>query len=102
MIFLDAVYLVVGEAETSALGEGNDEILEACNIVKEFARYLPSDFENDQTPNAKRLTEYTDFCNDLQKMEDFRKLSKEDFLNAYSYVREVEYNLTRIRVRDSK
>lgn len=99
MNFSDAIWLVVREAESSALGENNNETLDACNIVKEFIRYLPSDFENDDTPNKQRISEYSDFCNDPQKMSDFEKLSKREFLDSYSYLHELEYNLTRMKVR---
>ena len=37
---------------------------------------------------------YTDFITDIEKMRDFFKISKEEFLMSYSYLDEVEYNLT--------
>jgi hypothetical protein len=38
----------------------------------------------------------TDFLNDEEKMYDFDRLTKEEFLFSYSYLSEEEYNLTRI------
>ena len=40
----------------------------------------------------KRL--YKDFIDDREKMVDFMMLSKEDFLNSYSYLSEEEWVLT--------
>ncbi len=35
-----------------------------------------------------------DFCNDKEKMVDFMQLSKEEFLQSYSYLSEQEYDDT--------
>jgi hypothetical protein len=35
------------------------------------------------------------FITDFEKMKDFKVLSKEEFLNSYSYLTEQEYNLTK-------
>lgn len=37
---------------------------------------------------------YTDFINDCEKMHDFRIMSKEAFLESYSYLTEKKYDLT--------
>ena len=42
-----------------------------------------------------------DFCDDVEKMNDFHVLTKEDFLDSYSYLTEIEYNLTRMKVNNS-
>ncbi len=34
------------------------------------------------------------FITDVDKMRDFKELSKEEFLNSYSYLTEEEYNET--------
>ena len=41
---------------------------------------------------------YKDFYDDEEKMRDFRHLTKQQFLESYSYLTEEEYNLTRARV----
>ena len=41
---------------------------------------------------------YTDFTDDLEKMADFYKLSKEEFLATYDYLTEEEYQLTEDKV----
>lgn len=46
----------------------------------------------------KKMNNYTDFMCDLEKMRDFIKLSKEEFLFSYSYLTEEEYDLTACRV----
>ena len=43
---------------------------------------------------------YTDFITDIEKMRDFFKISKEEFLFSYSYLKEEEYNLTAEKIRD--
>jgi len=38
--------------------------------------------------------EYKSFITDKEKMRDFEILTKEEFLNSYSYLTEAEYDLT--------
>ena len=40
----------------------------------------------------------TDFFSDFDKMFDFIELSREEFLNAYSYLTPEEYDLTKLRI----
>lgn len=48
---------------------------------------------------SKRKTiKYRDFLDDEEKMRDFKKLSKDDFLRSYSYLTEKEYDLTRKKI----
>jgi len=44
--------------------------------------------------------EYKDFCDDAEKMVDFLQLSKEEFLESYSYMTEEEYLLTSIKIKE--
>jgi len=101
MNFSDAIYLVVRKAENCALRSDDTKSLEACEVVKQFVRYLPNSFENDQTPNMQKLGEYTDFYDDEEKMKDFQELSKDEFLASYSYLVEEEYNLTRMKEKEN-
>lgn len=39
-----------------------------------------------------------DFIDDNEKMSDFFLLTKEEFLNSYSYLTEKEYNATKEKV----
>ena len=48
----------------------------------------------------KMILKYTDFTDDEEKMKDFFYLSKERFLESYSYLTEEEYNLTLKKVND--
>ena len=41
----------------------------------------------------------TDFTDDEEKMADFNKLTKQEFLNSYSYLTEQEYELTMNQVK---
>jgi len=43
---------------------------------------------------------YSDFMDDGDKMVDFFKLSKEEFLKSYSYLNEEEYNATLKKVKE--
>lgn len=44
--------------------------------------------------------EYTDFCDDEEKMRDFAILTKDEFLASYSYLTEEEYDLTVKRIKE--
>jgi len=41
-----------------------------------------------------------DFINDKEKMKDFDKLSKEEFLKFYSYITSEEYEATKAKIFD--
>lgn len=43
---------------------------------------------------GSNVIEFTDFADDVEKMRDFHILSKEKFLQSYSYLTEEEYDLT--------
>jgi hypothetical protein len=43
-----------------------------------------------------------DFCHDKDLVESFNKLSKEEFLETYKYIHELEYNATRRRLNNNK
>jgi hypothetical protein len=96
----EAIELVLGEAESSALGdysenENSQEVMKALKILRKFLNWEGQDiqlWEEEWNPEIS----HTDFCDDEEKMKDFEKLSKEDFLSSYSYITEEEYNLTRI------
>ena len=97
----EAIELVLDEAETSALGdlcenENSQEVIKALKIVRKFISWEGQDiqfWEKEWNPEIS----HSDFCDDEEKMEDFNKLTKDEFLSSYSYVTEKEYNLTRIK-----
>jgi len=69
--------------------------MKALKILRKFLNWEGQDiqlWEEEWNPEIS----HTDFCDDEEKMKDFEKLSKEDFLSSYSYITEEEYNLTRI------
>lgn len=49
--------------------------------------------------SSKPQTQPHDFCDDAEKMADFKTLSKEEFLKSYSYLTEEEYDATAKKVR---
>ena len=101
MNFSDALYLVLRKAENCSLRGDDTKTLDACHVVKQFWNYLPNSFEDDDSPHYQRLGEYTDFCDDKEKMKDFHNLSKDEFLECYSYIVEEEYNATRVKEREN-
>jgi hypothetical protein len=40
------------------------------------------------------MANYKDFTDDIEKMKDFKLLTKAKFLSSYSYLTEEEYDLT--------
>lgn len=46
------------------------------------------------------MIERLDFCDDEEKMVDFKTLTKEEFLFSYSYLTEEEYDATVRRVKE--
>jgi hypothetical protein len=52
------------------------------------------------TWHIRMILNYTDFTDDKEKMKDFFYLTKERFLESYSYLTEEEYNLTLKKVND--
>ena len=105
MNFIEAINIVLNEAEVSALGECSSEgaeVLEACEVVSQFVKYLPKEFTSDETPNMIKTKTYADFCDDAEKMLDFVKLNKNEFLSSYSYITELEYNITRSKYRENE
>ena len=48
----------------------------------------------------ENVTTYTDFITDLDKMRDFFDMSKEEFLLLYSYLEEIEYDLTAEKLKN--
>lgn len=97
----EAIELVLDEAETSAVGdlsenEHSQDVMKALKIVRKFLNWEGQDiqlWEKEWNPEINR----TDFCDDQEKMKDFNKLTKDEFLSSYSYITEEEYNLTRIK-----
>ena len=48
------------------------------------------------------MNNYTDFCDDAEKMRDYHHLTKQEFLKSYSYLTELEYNLTRRKINNQE
>jgi len=48
------------------------------------------------------IDEYRSFTDDKEKMRDFFILSKQEFLQSYSYLTELEYDLTVEEVSDDR
>ena len=62
-------------------------VFQSYNLKEELKLELKKHFKS-------LNTKYTSFIDDAEKMADFKQLSKEDFLNSYSYLNEIEYDLT--------
>jgi hypothetical protein len=93
-----AIELVLNEAEASALGENNQETLEAVTLLHDFLDWVADDVKMwDETIQQH---ESHDFMQDQNKMLDFNELSKQEFLDKYPFTTEEEYNITRINQKN--
>lgn len=61
-------------------------------------RQYIEDLISDVKENEKEGKEVNNFLDDEEKMRDFHVLSKEEFLNTYSYIKDEEYEATQIAV----
>jgi hypothetical protein len=93
-----AIELVLNEAEASALGENNQETLEAVTLLHDFLDWVADDVKMwDETIQQH---ESHDFMQDQNKMLDFNELSKQEFLDKHPFTTEEEYNITRINQKN--
>lgn len=94
-IFTDNTYEEFKEKVAKAV---LDDIAEESSLKPEAMRPLV-DWNNEQQCKELYRTKMTpdsqlSFIGDEEKMKDFPKLSKEDFLSSYSYLSEEEYEAT--------
>lgn len=95
----DAIDVVLNEAESSALGENNQETMEAITLLHDFLEWVADDIKIwDEMTNDGFILQ--DFLNDANKMKDFELLDKQEFLNKHPFVKEKEYNLTRLKQKE--
>ena len=93
-----AIELVLNEAEASALGENNQETLEAVTLLHDFLDWVADDVK--MWDETIQQDESHDFMQDQNKMLDFDELSKQEFLDKYPFTTEEEYNVTRINQKN--
>jgi len=60
-------------------------------LANDFDDWLTEIEEEEQ---ARLMASYKSFIDDKEKMRDFYILSKQEFLQSYSYLTELEYDLT--------
>ncbi len=95
----DAIDVVLNEAESSALGENNQETMEAITLLHDFLEWVADDIKIwDEMTNDGFILQ--DFLNDANKMKDFELLDKQEFLKKHPFVKEKEYNLTRLKQKE--
>lgn len=96
-----AIDIVLNEAESSALGENNEETQKAITLVHDFLYWVADDVAiwDEMTSDGYEIH---DFLYDSNKMKDFDELSKEEFLKKYPFVKEGEYNITRMEQKKQK
>ena len=95
----DAIDVVLNEAESSALGENNQGTMEAITLLHDFLEWVADDIKIwDEMTNDGFILQ--DFFNDANKMKDFELLDKQEFLNKHPFVKEKEYNLTRLKQKE--
>jgi hypothetical protein len=90
-----AIEFVLNEAETSALGDGNNQVLEAVTLLHDFFDWVADDVKV-WDRHMEYSYEIQSFTEDSERMSDFHELSKAEFLNKYPFTTEEEYNITRM------
>ena len=94
-----AIDFVLNEAETSALGDGNNQVLEAVTLLHDFFDWVADDVKV-WDRHMEYSYEIQSFKEDNERMSDFHELSKAEFLNKYPFTTEIEYNTTRIEEKE--
>lgn len=78
----------------------DDVVKNLSNGYEEFSKLMVQclnyAFLGEKAKEAKE--EFGDFADDEEKMKDFHKLSKEEFLASYSYLTDAEYEATKKKV----
>lgn len=82
----------ISYGEIHYLQTHQQEVLEYGDIV--MAQW--ADISEEEWNNGEL---YTDFLDDLDKVYDLLIISKEEFLNSYSYLTEKEYDLTLDKIK---
>ena len=89
-----SIDLVLNEAETSALGDNNQDILDAVIMLKDFFSWINDDI-NAYDYYMRKGYKLSSISNDQDKMADFVELSKSEFLEKHPFTSEQEYNTIR-------
>lgn len=76
--------------------DNNIDWSEAYQLMMEFMPEL----NTVEGYKKENIATYSDFITDLDKMRDFFEMSKEEFLLFYSYLEEIEYDLTAEKVKN--
>lgn len=76
--------------------DNNIDWNEAYQLMMEFMPEL----NTVEGYKKENIATYSDFITDLDKMRDFFEMSKEEFLLFYSYLEEIEYDLTAEKVKN--
>lgn len=76
--------------------DNNIDWSEAYQLMMEFMPEL----NTVEGYKKENIVTYSDFITDLEKMRDFFEMSKEEFLLFYSYLEEIEYDLTAEKVKN--
>ena len=102
MNFKESIEQLINKCESLDSDILDDDTKKACEISRSFLNYLPIGYMNSCEESILKEKEHSDFCDDEEKMVDFRVLSKDEFLNSYPYISEEDYNLTRIKEVDKR
>ena len=101
MNFRESIEFLLNEIELNKTMIADKNIKKSCDIVRSFLNHIPIGSFNNSIQVEESQKNLRDFCDDDEKMSDFNLLSKDEFLNSYSYISETEYNLTRIKLKNS-
>jgi len=98
-IFVRYHYMQEGYAEDRHLSP-KDMLIDVDELAKHIRDVLDEIIYSSDIDSSAwwKLNKYRSFADDEDKMYDFYELTKEEFLQSYSYLTEEEYELTKAEV----
>ena len=98
-IFVRYHYMQKGYAEDRHLSP-KDMLIDVDELAKHIRDVLDEIIYSSDIDSSAwwKLNKYRSFADDEDKMYDFYELTKEEFLQSYSYLTEEEYELTKAEV----
>ena len=93
----DIFSIIENNAENHAAVSDDRELKEDWEYVKNIQKIVNIIDSEKEKNTVKEVHAFTD---DIDKMRDFDKLSKEEFLSSYSYLNEEEYDATAAELKE--
>ncbi len=93
----DIFSIIENNAENHAAVSEDEEVKKDWEYVKNIQKIV-NIIDSEKEENT--MKEVHTFTDDIDKMRDFDKLSKEEFLSSYSYLNEEEYDATAAELKE--